>query len=100
VAANGVQSWYATRHDDVPAAMTEAAATIHEEWRSHEYPDERSVYACSPHRIEMAAYLIRESYLADHANPALLLPEWTQWCIADAQTYPSPATIAERHGLF
>ena len=62
--------------------MTEAAATIHEEWGPHEYPDERSFCACSPHRIEMAAHLIRESYLADHANPALrLLPEWTQWCI-------------------
>jgi hypothetical protein len=41
----------------------------------------------------MAAHLIRESYAADHANPALrLLPEWTQWCIertgleADAAT--------------
>ncbi len=30
----------------------------------------------------MAAHLIRESHLADHANPALhLLPEWAQWCI-------------------
>jgi hypothetical protein len=30
----------------------------------------------------MAAHLIRGSYSADHANPALrLLPEWTQWCI-------------------
>ena len=75
-------NWYATRHDDVPAAVTEAAATIHEEWGPHEYPDERLFYACSPHRIEMAAHLIRESYLADHANPALrLLPEWTQWCM-------------------
>ena len=75
-------NWYATGHDEVPAAMTEAAATIHEEWGPHEYPDERSFCACSPHRIEMAAHLIRESYLADHANRALrLLPEWTQWCI-------------------
>ena len=75
-------NWYATRHDDVPAAVTEATAIIHDEWGSHEYLDERSFYACSPHRIEMAAHLIRESYFADHANPALrLLPEWTQWCI-------------------
>ena len=75
-------NWYATRHNDVPAAVTEAAATIHEEWGPHEYPDERSFYACSPHRIEMAAHLIRESYFAGDANPALrLLPEWTQWCI-------------------
>ena len=53
--------WYAARHDEVPAAVTEATATISEEWGPHEYPDERSFYACSPHRIEMAAHLIRES---------------------------------------
>ncbi|MBV9208495.1 MAG: hypothetical protein JO037_24525 [Actinobacteria bacterium] len=81
-AAEAFLDWYATRHDDVPEAVTEAADIVYEEWGSHEYPDERSFYACSPHRIEMAAHLIRESYLADSANPALrLLPEWTQWCI-------------------
>ena len=74
--------WYATRHDDVPEAVTEATGTILGEWGPHESPDERSFYACSPHRIEMAAHLIREGYFADYANPALrLLPEWTQWCI-------------------
>ena len=47
-----------------------------------ESPDERSFYACPPHRIEMAAHLIRESYSAEYASPALqLLPEWTEWCI-------------------
>ena len=75
-------TYYATRHDEVSAAVPEAAAIIHQEWGPHEYPDERSFYACSPHRIEMAAHLIREAYVADHANQALrLLPEWTQWCI-------------------
>ena len=74
--------WYAPRHDDLPEAVTQATATICEEWGPHEYPDEHSFYACSPHRIEMAAHLIRGSYFADYANPALrLLPEWTQWCI-------------------
>ena len=30
----------------------------------------------------MTATLIRDGYLAEHANAALrLLPEWTQWCI-------------------
>ena len=30
----------------------------------------------------MAARVIRDAYLPDHANEALrLLPEWTQWCI-------------------
>ena len=75
-------NWYATRHDEVPGAVTETAGTIYEEWGPHAYPDERSFYACSPHRIEMAAHLIRGSYFAGYANPALrLLPEWTEWCI-------------------
>jgi hypothetical protein len=74
--------WYATRHDDVPEAVAEATGTILGEWGPHDSPDERSFYACSPHRIDMAAHLIREGYLADYANPALrLLPEWTEWCI-------------------
>jgi hypothetical protein len=78
-------NWYATRHDEVPRAVTEAAATIYEEWGPHEYPDEPSFYACSPHRIEMASHLIGGSYIADYANPALrLLPEWTHWCIERA----------------
>jgi len=43
---------------------------------------ERSRYACSPHRIEMAARLIRDGYFPGAANAALrLLPEWTRWCI-------------------
>jgi len=74
--------WYAARHDDVPEAVAEATGTILSEWGPPENPDERSFYACSPHRIEMAAHLIREGYFADYATPALrLLPEWTEWCI-------------------
>jgi hypothetical protein len=73
--------WYAAQHDD-PGAVTETAATICEMWGPHSYPDERSFHACSPHRIEMAAHLIRESYSPEYANPSLrLLPEWTEWCI-------------------
>jgi hypothetical protein len=74
--------WYAARHDDVPGAVTEATGTILSEWGPHQNPDERSFCACSPHRIEMAAQLIREGYFAGYASAALrLLPEWTQWCI-------------------
>jgi hypothetical protein len=74
--------WHAARHDDVPEAVTGATGTILAEWGPGESPDQRSFYACSPHRIEMAAHLIREGYFADDANPALrLLPEWTEWCI-------------------
>jgi hypothetical protein len=74
--------WYASRHDDVPEAVAEAAGTILGEWGPRENPDERSFYACSPHRIEMAAHLFRVGYFAGNANAALrLLPEWTEWCI-------------------
>jgi hypothetical protein len=78
-------AWYAARHDDVPQDAADAVDSILEEWGPREHPGERSRYACSPHRIEMAAHLIREGYLADYANAALrLLPEWTQWCIGQS----------------
>jgi hypothetical protein len=74
--------WYAARHYDVPQDTADAVDTILQEWGPRAHPGERSRYACSPHRIEMAAHLIRDGYLPDHANAALrLLPEWTQWCI-------------------
>jgi hypothetical protein len=74
--------WHAARHEDVPGGVIDAAGTILGEWGPGESLDQRSFYACSPHRIKMAAHLIREGYFADHANPALrLMPEWTEWCI-------------------
>jgi hypothetical protein len=72
--------WYAARHGAVPEETADAVDTILYQWGPH--PVERSRYACSPHRIEMTAHLIRDGYFADHANTTLrLLPEWTQWCI-------------------
>jgi hypothetical protein len=89
--------WYATRHDDVPEAVAEATGTILGEWGPHENPDERSFYACSPHRIEMAAHLIRDGYFADYANPALrLLPEWTEWCIGQSVLREDAATRSRK----
>ena len=73
--------WYAARHDDVPQDLTDAVGLILYEWEPGTHPEDTR-YACSPHRIEMAARLIRDGYYPDHANAALrLLPEWTQWCI-------------------
>lgn len=74
--------WYAARHDDVPEAVTGAAATIAGLWQQYEGTDGRSFYASSPHRIEMTAEMIRKEYDADDAGPAVgLLPEWAQWCL-------------------
>ena len=89
--------WYATRHDDVPEAVAETTGTILGEWGPPENPDERSFYACSPHRIEMAAHLIREGYFADYANPALrLLPEWTEWCIEQSGLHGDAAARSRK----
>jgi len=75
--------WYAARHDEIAAkAAVEALAPLLEEWGPGKSPDERAFHACSPHRIEMAARLLRDGYFPDFANAALrLLPEWTEWCI-------------------
>ena len=73
--------WYAAQHDDVPQDVADVADLILYEWGPGTHPEDTR-YACSPHRIEMAARLIRDGYYPDHANAALrLLPEWTQWCI-------------------
>jgi hypothetical protein len=77
--------WYGARHEDVPQDAADDMGTILQEWGPRALLGERSIYACSPHRIEMAAHLIREGYFPDHANAALrLLPEWTQWCIGQS----------------
>ena len=77
--------WYAARHDD-PRDSADSVDIILDEWGPRAYPGECSRYACSPHRIEMAARLIRDAYFPDHANAALrLLPEWTQWCVEQSR---------------
>ena len=74
--------WYTARHGNIPQDAADAVDTILCEWGPRAHPGERSLYACSPHRIEMAAHLIRDGYFPDYANAALrMLPEWTQWCI-------------------
>ena len=74
--------WYAARHDDLPETVANGAGTILAEWGPPEALDERSFYACSPHRVEMAGRLIRQGYIADYATEALqFLPDWVQWCI-------------------
>ena len=75
-------SWYTARHGDAREETSDAVGTILYQWGPEPPLEERSRYASSPHRIEMAARVIRDAYPPDHANAALrLLPEWTQWCI-------------------
>lgn len=77
--------WYAARHEDVPPDAADTVELILDQWGPRAHSGERSVYACSPHRIEMAARLMRDGYLPDYANAALrLLPEWTEWCIGQS----------------
>jgi len=86
--------WYRARHDTVPPNAADVVDIILHEWGPSVQPGERSSYASSPHRIEMAARLIRDAYLTDYANAALrLLPEWTQWCI---EQYGLNADLAAR----
>ncbi|HEY1916147.1 MAG TPA: hypothetical protein VGH27_11300 [Streptosporangiaceae bacterium] len=78
--------WYAARHDDPPPDVADSVDIILYQWNPSAFAGERSRYACSPHRIEMTARLIRDGYYPEDANAALrLLPEWTQWCIGQSE---------------
>jgi hypothetical protein len=77
------QAWYAGRHDAVPEDFGDIVAAVIDDWGPREYPDAESLYACSPHRIEDTALLLRDQYIAEYANAALLvLPEWVEWCMS------------------
>jgi hypothetical protein len=78
------QAWYGARHpSEVPPDLAETADSIIQNWGPLECPDALTFYACSPHRIQYVAVLLRDSFIAEHANEALrLLPEWTQWCLS------------------
>jgi hypothetical protein len=99
--------WYAPQHADVPREDIEAAADIIlDHWGPVARTGEDWGYACSPHRIEMAARLIRDQYSPDAANAALrLLPEWTRWCIersgitGDLAAWSRGAALTESRAL-
>jgi hypothetical protein len=59
----------------------EALELILAEWGPDASPDERTFFACSPHRIETGASILRDTYEPGPVNNALpLLPDWVQWC--------------------
>jgi len=62
-------------------ASEEAVELILAEWGPDAFPDERTFYACSPHRIETCASILRDTYEPNAVNKALLLlPDWVEWC--------------------
>lgn len=91
----GFLDWYAKRHSDVPGDLDLIAGAIIHCWGPREQPDATSFRACSPHRIEVAAVLIRDLFAAEGANQALrMLPEWTQWCLLWGELAPDSALAA------
>ena len=76
--------WHTEHAGNSPDARDEAAEPLElllAEWGPDVPPDERAFYACSPHRIQACASILRDSYESDWVNKALsLLPGWTQWC--------------------
>ena len=71
-------AWNAPGDRDV---AEDALELILSEWGPDVPPDEPAFYACSPHRTESTAAILRDSYDPDSVNQALLLlPDWVQWC--------------------
>jgi hypothetical protein len=92
--------WHVARHADAPKPgkfrkqATETAGLLLDAWGPHEHPEEETVYACSPHRVEMLGRLIRDDYLQEEGGAVLaLLPDWVQWC---ADRAGLPAAMAAR----
>jgi hypothetical protein len=73
--------WYAAGHGSVSSGMGAAVDTITDQWGPHRDVDDRVFYACSPHRIEMSAHLIRSGRYGNAETAMKLMPDWTQWCI-------------------
>lgn len=83
--------WRVGNSADTRDQAAEALELLLAEWGPDVPPDERAFYACSPHRIQACASILRDSYEPDWVNKALsLLPGWTQWCASrtslDAET--------------
>jgi hypothetical protein len=88
-AIDGFLDWHAGRAWTSPDAREAAEAALElllEEWGPDVPPDDEAFYACSPHRIEVCAMILRDAYDPDAVNEALaLLPAWVQWCAGRAK---------------
>jgi hypothetical protein len=75
------QAGHAWNSPGARAAAEDALDLILAEWGPDAPPDERAFYACSPHKIEACAAVLRDTYEPGPVNQALLLlPDWVQWC--------------------
>jgi hypothetical protein len=73
---------HAWNSPDARSAAEEALELILAEWGPDTPPDERTFYACPPHRIETCGSILRDTYEPGPVNNALpLLPDWVQWCV-------------------
>ncbi|MBO0801538.1 MAG: hypothetical protein J2P25_00470 [Nocardiopsaceae bacterium] len=78
---NEFRKWHAGRYGRRVAEVSQTAETIIDKWGPHDPFDERSFFACSPHRIEKAAVLIGDGFFDDYAARAFrVLPDWVRWC--------------------
>lgn len=71
--------WRAGDSADGRDQAAEALELLLAEWGPDAPADERAFYACSPHRIQACASILRDSYEPGWVDKALpLLPGWTQ----------------------
>lgn len=94
---------HASNSPDARGAAEEALELILAEWGPDTPPDERTFYACPPHRIETCASILRDTYEPGPVNNALpLLTVWVQWCAmkrnstASSLTAPCPLRARRR----
>ena len=77
--------WHAGNSADARGEAAERLDLLLGEWGPDAPPDEQAFLACSPHRIQACATILRDSYEPDWVNAALpLLPVWTRLCASRA----------------
>jgi hypothetical protein len=87
--------WHVGNSADTRDQAADALERLLTEWGPDAPPDERSFYACSPHRIQECALILRDSYEPEWVNEALpLLPGWTQWCTSKTSLEAEEASRA------
>jgi hypothetical protein len=88
-------AWHAERDPASAQDQDRFAAALDAiiaDWGPFLSPGRDLFYACSPHRIETTAALIRDDYEPGYANAALgLLPDWAEWVLSRRPIDPEAA---------